>query len=115
MAIPSHDVVDACNAPPYTLPPGASLSSSLVLGNPTPHAVLVSARAVGAPIEGATITLSRPGFSSTTDTSACGAAYFGGVASASDYTITASAPGYANVTANGIAVSGQLFYGLAFE
>lgn len=112
--IPSYDVVDACSAPPYTLAPGTTLDSSLVLSTPTTHSALVSVSAGGAAIEGASVTLSRAGFSQTVATSACGAAYFGGVTTASDYTITASAPGHSDVTATGVSVSGKLFYELSF-
>jgi hypothetical protein len=113
-SIPSYDVVDACNAPPYTLAPGASLDSSLVLGTPTANSALVSVSFNGAPVEGASVTVSRPGFTKTVTTSACGAAYFGGIASASDYAITATASGHADATATGVGVSGKTLYVLTF-
>ena len=112
--VPSYDVVDACNAPPYTLAPGASLDSSLVVATSTSNSALISVSAAGASVEGASVTLSRTGFSRTATTSACGAAYFGSIAAASDYAITASAPGHADATATGISVSGQLFHALTF-
>jgi len=113
--IPSYDVVDACNAPPYTLAPNSSIDSSLILDDPTAHSVLVSARTTTGPIEVGNITLSRTGFSEIVPVSECGAAYFGGVVSASDYTITASTSGYDDVIVTGISVSGQLFYEVIFE
>lgn len=113
--IPSYDVVDACNAPPYTLSPGSSLEAILVLGDATTHRLLVSVHAAGAPVEGASVTLSRTGYSETVTTSACGTAYFGGVASANDYALSASAPGQTTVNATGVAVSSQSFHVLTFE
>ncbi|MEA2701442.1 MAG: hypothetical protein QOE22_151 [Candidatus Parcubacteria bacterium] len=112
--VPSYDVVDACNAPPYTLAPGASLDSSLVLGTSTAHSALVSVRASGVPVAGANVVLSRSGFTKSVTTSECGAAYFGAVATANDYTITVSASGHADAVATGVSVSGELFYAITF-
>lgn len=112
--VPGYDVVDACNAPPYTLAPGSTLAATLVLGDETTHRALVSVTAAGAPIEGAEVTLARTGFSTTTLTSACGAAYFGDLTSANDYTITATASGQTDVTMTGAGVSGQSFHVLSF-
>lgn len=111
----SHDIVDACNAPPYTLAPAGSIDSSLILDDVTANMLLVSAYAAGAPIEGASVTLERPGYSRTVVTSACGAAYFGGLSGASDYSITATTPGYNVFTAAGVTVSGKSFYEALFE
>lgn len=113
--VPAFDVVDACNAPPYTLAPNASLDSSLIVGTSTPHSVLASVRLGSTPVAGASVTLSRTGFSKTASTSECGGAYFGAVTSASDYTLTASTPGHADVTSTGVSVSGQAFEALTFE
>jgi hypothetical protein len=113
--IPSYDVVDACNTPPYTLAPGAELEASLVLGEETTNALLVSVRSGGTSVAGAEVTLSRPGFSETVTTSACGAAYFGDLAAASDYSISASAEEETTVSASGVSVADQTFYGLTFE
>ena len=114
LEVPGYDVVDACNAPPYALAPGSSVAGTLVLGDETAHRVLVSVRAGGAAVEGASVTLSRTGYSKTATTSSCGAAYFGGLASASDYTITADAPGYTQAVSTGVTVSGQTFHALTF-
>ena len=111
----SYDVVDACNAPPYTLAPNASFDSSLILDDPTTNSVLVSARTTAGSISAGSITLSRTGYSETVGVSECGAAYFGNVVSASDYTVTANTPGYVDVVATGVSVSGQLFYEIIFE
>lgn len=112
--VPSYDVVDACNAPPYTLAPGASLDASLVVGTSTSNSALISVSGGGAPIEGANVTLSRTGFTETVVTSACGTAYFGSLTAASDYSVTASASGYTDKTVTGVSVSDELFYDLSF-
>lgn len=115
LVLESHDVVEACNAPPYTLAPGTALESSLILATSTPHRALISVRAAGTPVADAQVTLSRTGFSQTVTTGACGTAYFGDLAPAADYAVSAAAAGYTAVSATGINVSGALFYGLSFE
>lgn len=112
--VPAYDVVDACNAPPYVLAPGASTASSLIVATSTPNAVLVSATLDGAAMPGASVTLSRLGYSETVTASACGTAYFGDIAAASDYAISATASGASPYSASSISVSGQLFYALTF-
>lgn len=114
LGITSRDIIDACNAPPYSLAPGSTLESSLILATSTPHMMLVSVRVDGAPVADADVTVSRTGFTRTVATSACGAAYFGNLA-AGNYTVSAAAPGYTTVSATGVPVSGKLFYGLSFE
>lgn len=113
--IPSYDIVDACNAPPYTLAPDANVAATLVLGTDTANSMLVSVFAAGAPVGGAQVTLWRAGYSETVSTSACGAAHFGGLTAASDYNVSASASGQTAVNATGVSVSGQSFYVLSFE
>jgi hypothetical protein len=115
LGLSGRDVVDACNAPPYTLPPGTTLESSLILATSTPHMALISVRDGGAPVASANVTLSRTGYSETVMTSACGAAYFGNVSSATDYTVSASAPGYTTSSVTGVTVSGKLFYVLSLD
>lgn len=111
----SHDTIDACNAPPFVLAPGTTLESSLVLATSTPHMALVSVRGGGAAVAGAAVTLSRTGFTQTVPTSTCGAAYFGDMTPASDYTVSVSAPGYTTVSVPSVSVSGKLFYAISFE
>ena len=112
--LPSYDVVDACTAPPYTLAPGADVDATLVLDDDTAHSILISVFAGGAPVAGAEVTLSRTGYTETVSTSACGGAYFGGLTSASDYSVSASATGQTTVNETGITVADQSFYVLSF-
>ena len=115
LVISGYDVQDACGAPPYALSPGASIVESLTLGAHTANAVRVSVTdGSGTIVPGATVTLSRTGFTRTVTASASGAAYFGGVSSANDYQIVISASGYPTTTLTNISVSGQTFYAAAF-
>jgi hypothetical protein len=106
-----YDTVDVCNAPPYVQSPGASNSSSLYLTTATANAVLVSVRdSVGAAVPGATVTVSKTGYSSTGTTSACGGAYFGNLAASGTYTIVVSKAGYTTDTNLNVNISGHIFY-----
>ena len=111
LALSAYDTVDACNAPPYAITAGASQDTSLYLVAPTANSLLVSVRdSTGAAVPGATVTLSRTGFTSTKTTSACGGAYFGAITSSSAYTITVSKTGYTTDTNAGVNLSGHTFY-----
>ncbi len=113
--VPSYDVEDACGAPPYALSPGASMTESLILGPLTPNAVLVTVTdSSGNIVPGASVTLSRSGYSKTVTSSSCGGAYFGLLSTASDYSVTIAKTGYTTTTTTGVTVSGQTFYDAAF-
>ncbi|HWH16199.1 MAG TPA: carboxypeptidase-like regulatory domain-containing protein [Candidatus Paceibacterota bacterium] len=115
-SVDGYDVVDACSAPPFTLAPGTESDHRLMMGPETTNALLVSVRdAAGTPVAGADVTLSRTGFTETVTTSACGTAYFGGVASASTYTVQAAKAGYVTQTQTNLTVSGKVFYAAQFE
>ncbi|HEX2792441.1 MAG TPA: carboxypeptidase-like regulatory domain-containing protein [Candidatus Paceibacterota bacterium] len=114
--VTGYDVIDACVQPPFALSPGATVDSALMLGPATSHALLVSVRdAGGLPVEGASVTLARGGYSASVETSACGGAYFGGIASANDYTVGIAKPGHASASFDGVAASGTAFFTAAFE
>ncbi|MDB5237590.1 MAG: Autotransporter adhesin [Parcubacteria group bacterium] len=107
----SYDTVDACNAPPYAVSPGTTGDTALYLAAPTSNSVLVSVRdSTGTAVPGASVTLSRSGYSSTVMTSGCGGAYFGGITASSAYTITVSKAGYTTDTAANVDLSGHIFY-----
>ena len=115
IAVPGYDVLDACGAPPYALSAGSSLPESLTLGSRTSNSLLVNVtNGTGVLVPGATVTLSRSGYNNSVTASSCGNAYFGGLTSASDYTIVISQTGYTTTTVNNVKVSGQTFYGAAF-
>jgi hypothetical protein len=116
LTLAGHDVVDACNAPPYNLSPGASLASALYLGPNTSNSLLVAVRDnAGAAVPGATVTVVSGGTTRTGTTSACGASYFGALTAGSTYTITVSKTGYTTVAGTNVTVSGDTFYATAFE
>lgn len=111
LTLNGYDTVDACNAPPYVLAPGTVSDSSLYLTTATANSVLVSVRdSAGVAVPNATVTVSRTGFTQTVTTSSCGGAYFGGLTSATTYTITVSKAGYTTDTNTNVTISGHLFY-----
>lgn len=115
LAIPAYDVVDACGAPPYTVAPAATLDNRLILGTKTSNAMLVTVRdSAGAPVSGASVTLSRTGYTSTVTTGSCGTAYFGGV-TATSYSVAVSKAGYTTDTYTNVPVSGMTFYGALLD
>ena len=115
MAVPGYDVVDACNAPPIALSPGADVSSVLIVSTSTSNMALVSAHDdSGAALAGATITLTKGGTVLTRQTSACGAAYFGSLSGGS-YDISVSKSGYTTFSATAVPVSGQTFYAATLD
>jgi hypothetical protein len=115
LGITGYDVIDACNAPPYALSPGASVAESLTLGSSTSNSLLVSvADSSGAMIPGASVTLARSGYTKTVTSSTCGNAYFGGVTSGTAYSVTIQKSGYTSNTTNNVSVSGSTFYAASF-
>lgn len=115
LALTSYDTIDACNAPPFSLSPGGSVSQSLFLGASTTNAILITVTdSSGIIVPGASVTLSRTGFSKTVTTSSCGTAYFGGLTAATDYKIGLSKTGYTTSTVTNVSVSGHVFYTASF-
>lgn len=116
LTLAGYDIIDACNAPHYALSPGTATDSSLTLGADTTHMVLVSVKdAAGAAVPGAEVTLSRGAYTETVTASSCGAAYFGGLTTASDYTVTIHKSGYTDETFTSVTVTGSTFYVASFE
>jgi hypothetical protein len=116
LLVPSYDIVDACTAPPYALSPGTTLPESLILVPTTGNTILVAVTdSSGNPISGATVSLSRSGFTTQTVTSSsCGNAYFGNLTSSSSYTVSIAKSGYTSNSANSVNVSGETFYAISF-
>lgn len=115
LSLTRYDIVDACPAPPYAIAPGTTSNAMLTLGPLTANSlrVLVSDNA-GNAVAGASATLARTGFSQTVLSSSCGAAYFGAISSASDYTLTIAKLGYATTTFSGISVASSTAYNASF-
>ncbi|MBA3789444.1 carboxypeptidase regulatory-like domain-containing protein [Patescibacteria group bacterium] len=115
LSVPSYDIIDACTVPPYALAPAAAVNESLILSTHSTNALLVSvADSLGDVVSGVSVTLSRPGYSKVVTSSACGAAYFGSLSAASDYSITITKSGYTTNTVSGVSVTGQTFYADSF-
>jgi hypothetical protein len=114
LALTAYDVVSACNAPPYSLSPGSTSDTSLMVSTSTTNMILVSVRDTNGGVPGTSVTLSRSGFTKTVTTDSCGSAYFGSLSSAS-YDLTASKTGYTTFNVSGITISGHVFYPVTME
>lgn len=109
-AITGYDIVDACPEPPFAVPPGGTLVASLFLRAPTANTLRVLVvDAAGAPVSGASVTLSRTGFSQEVPSASCGNAYFSGLSSGT-YTVTVDRSGFPSAVFPGISVSGSTRY-----
>lgn len=79
--------------------------------------VLVSVKdATGAVVSGATVQLTKTGYSGTATTNSCGTGHFGSLSSGT-YTITISKTGYTTAVYSGVSVTagGTTFYATSFE
>ena len=115
LSVSGYDVIDACDAPTYSVSPAGAYTTSLYMGPLTSNSVLVSVRDTsGAYVPGAVVTLSRTGYSATMTTSACGTAYFGGLTSSSVYSVQISKTGYTTTSTTNVNISGHLFYATSF-
>ena len=113
--VTGYDIEDACPAPPYILAPGSTNTAFLTLVPATTNRLYVLVQdASGNPVPGATVTLSRTGYSDTQTSSACGGAYFGNLSAANDYAVTISKSGYTQTSFSSVSVSGQSFYTASF-
>lgn len=114
MALSSYDTVSACNAPPYALSPGTTLTSSLMIGSSTSNMVLVNVSDTNGAVAGASVTLTSGGYAKTIPSDSCGSAYFGGLSSGT-YSVTAAKTGYTTFNATGVTISGHVFYPVPLE
>lgn len=103
-----YDIASACNPQPESLSPGAVMTSNFYLTAHTTNSLLVNVRsaATGALIPGATVSLTRTGYSSTLAADPCGQAFFPSLTSASNYSISVSATGHTTYTSNTVSVAG---------
>ncbi len=105
------DIVEACPANPLSVDPGTTQPLDIIVAANTAHSLrVVTETTAGVPVPGATVTLSRSGYTETQTSSACGQVYFGGLTSASDYTVTADAGSYSTHTTSDYSVSGDATY-----
>lgn len=106
----AYAIVEACNPLPYRLDPGVSETLKLTLTSAPSLSLHVYVQdAAGEPIAGATVALSRTGFSDSDSSSACGQVFFeDSLVSASDYALDVSAPGYESNNESGVSITGNV-------
>lgn len=118
LTISGYDVTDACSPPPYTIAPGVTDAYSLyMVSSGAVGQVLVSVKdATGAVVSGATVQLTKSGYSDTTTTNTCGTGHFGNLSSGT-YTVTISKTGYTTAVYSGVSVTSgsTTFYATSFE
>jgi hypothetical protein len=85
--------------------PGATLQESIIAGTPTSTTLpVVVVDSSGNPIASANVVLTKSGYAATVPTSACGLAYFNGLANGT-YSATVSATGHTTQVFSNIAVA----------
>ncbi len=96
----------ACPNIPLIHQAGINSSVALVLRGSVAYSLLTTVvTQTGRPIPGATVTLSRSGFTQTVNTNICGQTFMNsGVLPESDYEVTVSKPGYATQTITAVSV-----------
>lgn len=105
------DVAAACPTLPVVHRGGEDTLVEVTLAGNTAHSVLVRVvDSTGNPIPGAAVELesSLVSYTSSRETTPCGAAFFSGLTTSDDYRLTISKPGYAPATVDPIAVDGDV-------
>lgn len=104
----SFTVARACPVLPLQHRAGVDSDAEVVLGAHHDDSLLVTiTNAGGTLIPGATVTLSRSGFSDTKQTNTCGQAFFSGVVAESDYQLDVSKSGYSSNVVTPYDLSGE--------
>lgn len=108
----AYDIAEACENIPYSLDPGVSETLTLTLSPARTHSFRVRVEDIqGDPIPNASVTLSRPGFTETEETSLCGQHFFNsGIAEGDDYTLEVEADGYVTRSIVELPISGSTTY-----
>jgi len=103
-----YDVSRACAELPYSLDPGVDETLTLELVSAVTHSLRVRVEDTnGTAIPGATVDISRSGFSDSATTGICGQVFFNsGLSAATDYQLDVSATGYTDETVSNVAVDG---------
>ncbi len=112
-----YSISSACTPQPETLAPGASQTSQIYLAPYTNGSLLIDVRSAtsSALLAGASVLLTRTGYSSSATTDACGQAFFSGLSSAT-YSIQISLPGYTTyVGTNAVSVSGTTRFSITLN
>lgn len=108
----AYNIKEACEDIPYALDPAVTDILKLTLVPATAHSVRVSVFDVtGGPLYNALVTVSRPGFTDSGNTSLCGQIYFGtGVTSNTDYTVSVQKSGFTTQTLTPVEVNGETVF-----
>ena len=106
-AATGYDIASACNPQPESLSPGATMTSNFFLAAHTTNSLLVDVRsaATGALITGASVTLTKAGYSGSGTTDSCGQTFFPGLAAFNGYSISVSAAGHTTYNSSTVNVS----------
>lgn len=108
LTLSSGTLLENCPASPYQLPPAVATTTTLLVGTPTANTLPILVKnAAGNAIGHARVVLAKSDYAATVPASACGLAYFNGLA-AGTYSATAFARGYATTTVPSIVVSGTM-------
>ncbi len=104
--VSSFEIKEVCGAGEFDINPGTNSALELLLVTNTAHSLRVGIKtAMGAPVIGSQVKLSRPGYTETQVAGRCGQVYFGGIASETDYVIEVTAPPYTTQTISNISVN----------
>ncbi|HUY05313.1 MAG TPA: carboxypeptidase-like regulatory domain-containing protein [Candidatus Paceibacterota bacterium] len=107
IALQGARLIESCPAAPYPLAPASATTTALLIGTPTAYALpLLVTDSAGNAVGDAQATLATSGYAATIPASACGLAYFNGLASTT-YSATVSAPGHTTTVIPSIGVSGN--------
>lgn len=114
--VPSYDIADACAPLPFSLLPNVSETLNLILEPLSAHSLRVVVRSNnGTLLPDASVEVTKTGVDLIENTSACGQAYFGDMASASTYTITVTKGGYTFTPDTNVTISGATVVTISAE
>jgi prepilin-type N-terminal cleavage/methylation domain-containing protein len=104
----AYDVAYSCPALPLTHRGGVNSSIELEVAGDSANSLQVKViNDVGENVPGASVTLEEGAFSDTVETNPCGAAFFSGLTTSTDYIITISKPAFQNSVINPHNISGD--------
>lgn len=107
-SLSAGSLLESCPASPYSLAPASTTAVALTVGVPTANTLpVIVENNANNPVSSAKVVLSKSGYAATVYTSACGFAYFNGLAGGS-YSATVSAAGYATTIFPNINVDGNM-------
>ncbi len=112
-----YSISSACSPQPETLMPGSAMTSQIYLLPYTSSSLLVDVRSAtsSALLSGATVLLTRSGYSASMATDSCGQSFFSGLSNTT-YSIQVSRAGYTTyVGTNAVTVSGTTRFSITLN